>query len=120
MAEGIFKKLLEENRIEAEVSSCGVSTFPGLPPADEAVRAAAEYSADISAHRSAQFSPFMIDEDTFFICMTYSHAAVLLSAGVEKEKIAVLDIPDPYGGDDVVYRQCAALIYEKLKLLLNQ
>ena len=120
MAEGLFKKMCADAGVEIEVSSAGVGTFAGMPPSYEAVEAAKAYDVDISAHRSRCFHPLMAGEDTLFVCMTYSHAAVLLSAGVKEENIRVLDIVDPYGGDAEVYRACAAALAQKLTGILEE
>ena len=120
MAEGMFRAMCAQAGLQTEISSAGVGTFAGLPPTDAAVRAAAFYGADIAAHRSRVFSPLMIEDGTLFVCMTQSHAAALTAMGADPGAIRVLDVRDPFGGDDVVYAACAEELHEKLLPILEE
>ena len=120
MAEGIFKKLLAEKGMDAEVLSAGISTLDGMPPSENAVKAAAKYGADISSHRSRMLRSDMMKDGTVYLCMTRTHSAILKSAGIDDESIRVLDVSDPYGGDEDVYENCAEEIYEKLKAFAEE
>lgn len=62
---------------------------------------------------SRQLSCEDLDADMIF-CMTQSHRDMLISVGADKNKIRVLDVCDPYGGDTDVYRACRDEIYDKL------
>ena len=53
MAEGMFKKLLEEKGESGiDCSSAGLATFDGRPASDNAQAVALEYGVDISEHKS--------------------------------------------------------------------
>ena len=78
MAEGLFKKIIaDRNMTGIECRSCGVYAFPGDEATPEAIAAAKELGADISAHRSSPLNQYIIDSTDIFICMTASHAASL-------------------------------------------
>lgn len=114
MAEGIFRQYLCARGLAfIPIKSVGLAAAVGLPPTDHAVTAAMEYGVDISAHRSNALTQYDFTDDAYFVCMTDSHAAVLRQY-TEKEKIFVLEIPDPYMGDLAVYQVTAARIKSRL------
>ena len=122
MAEGICRALLAERGIEDVIcESCGLSAFAGMPATPYAITAAAEYGADLSAHRSRAVTQYLLDEGDLFVCMTSAHAAAL-SAYVPDEKLRVLadEIPDPFGGTEADYRACAAAIHAGLLKLIEK
>ena len=117
MAEGMFRVLAEKYGVkDVECSSCGISAYDGMPVSRYAVTAAAEYGADIRAHRSRSLTEDMLADDTLFVCMTKGHASRLLPY-LPPENVRVLGsgISDPFGGDEDVYRRCAAEIYAALE-----
>lgn len=121
MAEGLFKKIIEERGLNGiTCSSCGIYAYAGDPATSEAVVAAGELGADISAHRSRPFSQYIADETDLFVCMINSHAMAVKSVAHNVE-IMVLGggIADPYGGDSEVYSACAAEIYTHLEILAD-
>ncbi len=116
MAEGIFKKLLEDRGISGiECSSAGLFAMTGDEVTPNAVKAVERFGADISAHRARRITAFLLDETDRFVCMTGNHKASL-SMYVPAEKITVLGdgIFDPFGGDTETYILCAAAIKEAL------
>lgn len=121
MAEGIFKAMLEKDvelakKVES-VCSAGVMASNGDCATENAVVACKEYGADISEHRSQMLTNDMVLSEALFVCMTMSHTQMLLSYGVPKNQIYVLDVPDPYLGDLQVYRKCCEDIASKLLVL---
>lgn len=120
MAEGIFKKMLQESKMEdIDCQSAGLSTTNGLPVTENAITVCKEIGVDISAHSSHILT--VRDAETFDLLavMTQSHACKLKAAGVPQDKIYVLgdQIPDPYGGDLETYRICRNKISAALKRL---
>lgn len=115
MAEGLFRAYVQKRHLGfIEVASAGLAAAAGLPPTDFAVTAAKEFGVDIAAHRSRAITRYDLQEpETYFVCMTREHAAVL-QMYVEAERILTLDISDPYGGDLAVYTRCAHEIEKKL------
>ena len=121
MAEGLFRKIIEDKKLDGIIcSSCGVCAFPGDAATAEAVEAVKKMGADISTHRSRAFSAYVADETDLFVCMTPSHAQTVKSV-VPQKKITVLGggIADPYGGDGEIYASCAAEIQYHLEILAD-
>ncbi len=121
MAEGLFKKLLADRKIEGiTCSSCGIYAFVGDNATIEAVNAVEKMGVDISSHRSRAFTPYILDETDLFVCMTQSHAMAINGVS-DTAKITVLGdgIPDPYGGSDEIYENCAVEIQNALEILLD-
>jgi protein-tyrosine-phosphatase len=102
------------------VRSAGVAAFHGDGPTDTAVQAAAEFGADLSAHRSKPVSPELLADATDVVTMTRTHAAMLAYRfpGVGPEPVLLCgpdeDLPDPIGGDIEIYRACALVIERRL------
>ena len=114
MAEGLFRLYLHHMHMDfITVKSAGLAACCGAPPTDNAVKAAKTFGADISAHRANSLTPYDFTDNAYFVCMTESHAAVL-RAYVPKERLFVLNVPDPFSGDETVYFACAKTIFEKL------
>ncbi len=102
MAEGYLKS---KNRKDLEVLSRGIAA-DGSAVSENSVLSMSELGIDISAHISKQLTFSDIDESTVFITMSASHADILEGLGLDKMKIFVLGIPDPYGGDLLEYKAC--------------
>lgn len=114
MAEGLFRHYDGEAKTGLTAASAGLYTENGLPASANAVAAAAERGADISAHRSRQLTPEMAREAKYLVCMTASHYDRLCELFPEaRDKVFTLlpeDISDPFGGDIETYRRAAAEI----------
>ena len=85
----------------------------GSPVSLNSKTAMAEVGIDISGHISRQITDRDIKDADKIICLSPSHRAVLLSAGVPQEKLYILGkgISDPFGGDITVYRRCRDEIF---------
>lgn len=85
----------------------------GSPVSLNSKTAMAEVGIDISGHISRQITDRDIIKSDKIICLSPSHRAVLLSAGVPQEKLYILGkgISDPFGGDITVYRRCRDEIF---------
>lgn len=133
MAEGMMKKLIKENNIDAEVYSCGIYAETGDYATYNAQEAASEYDADISNHRATNIRDSKIEEMDIILCATISHKQSVLYLHPElKEKVFTMkeyakldkngqdmDIKDPWGYDEFVYRKCASEIEECLKKIVE-
>lgn len=112
MAQGIFKKMLDDRGIEdIKCSSAGLFALTGDAVTPNAIAAAERFGADISAHRARRITAYLLDETDLFVCMTSRHAKSL-SAYVSSDKILALgdEIIDPYGGNTEEYIICANAI----------
>lgn len=117
MAEGLFKKLVSESKIEnIECSSAGLFAMTGDEVSLNSVKACERFGVDISSHRARRITGYILDETDKFVCMTPEHAASL-SLYVPNDRIVVLGdgIPDPYGGDLEKYMICANSIKTALQ-----
>ena len=133
MAAGLARKLLaerlgcRENQLASngfEVLSAGLFAANGTPATPEAVAAAAQRGADISAHRSQKATPELIGQCDVVFCMTSFHVQQILrgladGAGVDRLDES-LDVPDPIGGGSDVYVQTALSIQDALRKRLGK
>lgn len=108
MAEGYLKS---KNRKDLDIISRGLAA-DGSPVSENSVLAMKELGIDISAHVSKQLTFADIDETSVFICMSASHADILEGLGIDKMKLFVLGISDPYGADITIYKKCRDEIIE--------
>lgn len=102
MAEGYLKS---KKRKDLSVISRGLAA-DGSPVSENSVEAMKEIGIDIGGHVSKQLTFADIDETSVFICMSASHADILEGLGIDKMKIFILGISDPYGCDIETYKKC--------------
>jgi ribosomal-protein-alanine N-acetyltransferase len=95
--------------------SCGLSEG-GMPISQNSKTALAEIGIDKSQHISKPISKELVSWADRIICMSHSHKEILNSLGVECEVLGN-GIPDPYGCDITIYRQCRDEIIKQLDLL---
>lgn len=119
MAEGIFKTFItKDNKLkDIQVSSAGLMATEGQKATENAVIACKDFCADISGHISHSITTKMLDETDLFVCMTMTHAQALMSGNVPKNKIYVLNVQDPFGGNLETYKECCHNIYDQLLIL---
>lgn len=100
------------------VSSRGLAS-DGSPVSQNSKTAMAEAGIDIGSHISKQLTQNDVKQADKIICLSPSHKAVLLSAGVPADKLFVLGngISDPFGGDISVYRRCRDEIFAAVDAL---
>ncbi len=120
LAEGLFKKYLQENNItDIEVGSAGVGAFPGDAVSINSILVASSRGVDISDHRARNVNPEHILTTDLFFCMSESHKAVL-SRHCDSEKIFILNIADPFGRPIEVYEECAKQLESKFPEILER
>ena len=120
LAEGLFKKYLQENKItDIEVSSAGVGAFPGDAVSINSILVAGNRGVDISDHRARNVNPEHLITTDLFFCMSESHKAVL-SRHCDESKIIVLNVPDPFGRPIEVYEECAKQLESKFPEILER
>lgn len=119
MAEGLFRAKTADFAAYCSVKSCGLCAMAGDPVSENAVRALAGRGIDISQHRAGVLTPYHIEDADKIICLSKSHYDALLPyAGQDKLLLLGNGIPDPYGGNETVYDQCADAIDRELDTLL--
>ena len=122
MAEGIFKKIIsDENLKDINVTSAGISANNISKATKNAVDVCNEINVDLSKHISKSIFDININNIDKFVVMTNMHREMLLSLGINKDKIYVLgnQIDDPYGGDISIYRKCRDQIYDALNKFIK-
>ncbi len=120
MAEAIFNDMAEKNGVCVRAESFGIATSTGLPVSENSVIACKEIGIDLSGKASTAVADAGIEKYEKFYCMSQSHAEMLMQFFlVQPEKIAVLGISDPYGGDIEVYRHCRDEIVNSVKEILK-
>lgn len=106
MAEALMRAELNRRGVTAAVTSAGLAASGDAATAN-AVEVLSEVGLDLSRHRSRPLTREMADAADVIAVMTEQHRAMLIAAGVPAEKLRVLGggIPDPFGGDEAVYRR---------------
>ncbi|MBE6810277.1 MAG: ribosomal-protein-alanine N-acetyltransferase [Ruminococcaceae bacterium] len=80
-----------------------------------------EIDIDITGHISASITADDISRADAIVCMTESHKQMLLLSGAAPHKLHVLGggIPDPFGCDINIYRDCRNKIITAIDALIN-
>lgn len=124
MAQVIFKDLADKAGLSLSVMSAGIAVGgEGRPATNEALQAVSRLGLDLSAHKTTSIRSVNTDEIDLFVALNMEHAEVLMNLGVPKNKIFVMNIPDPFGGSQEVYDNCCDAIRaasEKLVELINE
>ena len=100
------------------VQSAGLFAETDAPAAANAVAACAEVGLDIASHRAAQVTAAQLETADRVLVMTEAHRAALLAVGVPRDRITVLGVPDPFGGDLDAYRAARDAIAAALSEVL--
>lgn len=115
MAEVLFQNYLKERGLDelCYVESRGLMANDGEPAAEYAKKVVADLGLDLTAHSAKSLMQEDLAKNSYFICMTDSHAAMLMQFA-PKERILSLGISDPFGGDENCYKACAEEIQAAL------
>lgn len=115
MAEGILRKLAEDNNLDIEVKSAGLAVYENGPAADNSIKAMKAINIDISDHRSSQLNREMLEEAQIILTMSTGHKyGILMDFPQYEDKIYTLieyakneagDIGDPFGGSYGLYEK---------------
>lgn len=117
MAEVWLKNELKRKKLadEIEVTSTGVMSSAGRPSTPEAVLVMKNREIDLSEHRSRPCTREEVLNSDLIIAMSAEHEHFITNLLPEaKEKIWVLDIPDPIGMGMLIYEEVINRIEEKL------
>jgi len=105
MAEGILRKVGDENKIPLQVDSAGTAAYHMGEPAHRlSIKVAKDFGIDISAHRAQQFKVEFFDQYDWLLCMDLDHVKSLQEKArgpedVKKIRLYRMDqtiIDDPY------------------------
>ncbi len=99
-----------------KVLSAGIAAFGEAPASSGAQSAMARRSLNLAEHQARQLFPEYVQAADLVLTMTRSHKeAVIAAIPQAADKIFTLaefagearDVPDPFGGNDVIYENCA-------------
>lgn len=123
MLEYLLKQELPKHGIhDAVVTGAGTDTVDGSAATDHSITVMKEIGIDISAHRSRQMTHAIAEENDVFVVMTPQHGVNLaFYYGVDPEKMAIPGdgVPDPFGHDLNVYRECRDALVESIPQLIE-
>ena len=120
MAEAIFNKLAEEKGLNVGAVSFGMAAANGVPASFNAQKACEEIGIDLSEKKANFIFNFNIAQFERFYVMTDEHKMMLREfCSIPEEKITVLNISDPFGGNLDVYRACRDEIYNSIKEIIK-
>lgn len=125
MAEGLFRKYVENRPGEFAVASAGISAMDGFGATPETLDALAEEDIDMSNHRSRRLTPELVREADRIYAMERIHKDwILRIAPQAKDKVellsryatdsqlggGIMDIPDPIRMSPNFYRNVLGVI----------
>ena len=102
MAEAYAKSVLG-----VSADSCGLAASVGAPASDHAIAVAKERGLDLTQHRAKALTVSAVEKADRIYTMSRSHAEFLGQIFPQlTDKVRVMNISDPYGGDEKTYRRC--------------
>ena len=132
MAERLFARAVDEANLSKKIHSysAGLSAMDGDNASQNSIDACEELGIDLTDHRSTGLSRTSLQEASAIFCMTESHRALinmyfelpegypifLMREFVEDES---KELPDPYGQNIDVYRQCRERMLEAMPSLIS-
>ncbi len=121
MAQGIFNKIAKEKGLPFFATSCGCATYGGDKASANSVKVCKEIEVDLNAHISRGLTVEAVENAYKIYPLSDSHFHVLKQYFKNKNGIEnSLDIFDPFGGDEDVYKKCREEIEEKIDEIFNE
>lgn len=99
MAEGIFKSILNQWRINnIDVFSAGIAGLIDYPATENAIEAAKLWEVDISGHKSRAVSSEIIESIDLILAMSSNHVDYVLNLnpGARNKTFLIKGFPKPY------------------------
>lgn len=118
MASGWLKDQLKARNLgdKIEVASCGVGARGGAMATPEAILVMKNREIDISEHRARPISrEDIVDSDLIFAMSRDHYTFIVGMLPSAKDKVRMLEVPDPIGLSLTVYEDVMTLIEKKLK-----
>ena len=124
MADALFRKLLKKKQLDSEImcQNAGLSDLSAKEISHNVGIALKDYNIDVSDFKPRKFKKDEISVWDVFFTMGDTHTYILEKAGIPSEKIYTpsKNIPDPYGGDEETYKNCAKTIKNELEYFLDR
>ena len=119
--QAIFKKKKKKKGLNVGAVSFGMAAANGVPASFNAQKACEEIGIDLSQKKANFVFNYNIAQFERFYCMTDEHAMMLRDfCSIPEEKITVMNISDPFGGNLDVYRACRDEIYNSVKEIIKE
>ena len=121
MAQAVFNAAAEKRGLDAVAFSAGLYTQDGLPYAANTVEVLRDNGISLSG-TSKQITDTMLTECDIVFGLTYSINTALVAAFPEyQDKIYrfPLEVPDPFGGDIMLYRRSLIKITDGVEKILR-
>lgn len=118
MAEGWLRSELVRKGVggQIEVASCGVGAHNGFPATPEAELVMKNREIDITKHRSKTCTrEDILDSDMIFAMSEEHYSFIVGMVPSAKDRVKVLDIPDPIGMGVMIYERVIQSIEKKLR-----
>lgn len=117
-----------------EVRSGGVRAAPGFPASGGSSRVAAEHGLDLSGHASTPVDGELLEWADLVLAMSAGHLAVIqasgagdratllgaMAAGEEGAGTVGVEVPDPFGQEDAVYRETYRVLEEMVVRVMDR
>lgn len=136
MAEGLFRKILKQEGKEKDilVESCGIAAVNGDPASFYAQKVMKDEGIDISSHSARIMTEEFLQSADLILTMTKSHKQYILNMHPKtKGRVFVLgefadeqidddmmDISDPFGGNEGQYKKTVDQIKQRLYAVLKR
>jgi protein-tyrosine-phosphatase len=136
MAQWLFvKKVKDAKREDIKIYSCGVYAENGDGPTEEAINVMKDFDVNITEHRAIKIKNSSIRDMDLILCATNGQKISVINmypevedrvytlkeyVGYNKEFHKKIDIEDPWGYNEDVYRFCANEINDCLDMLLKK
>jgi len=132
MAQGLLKNMLREKGIEnVKVNSAGIAALPSYGIYGVLEKVLKEEGIEISNHKPNQITPQIVKDADLILVMERRHKEAILEMAPEVENRVFLlkefagekenlDIPDPIGQPEEVYRKRLEEIKEYLLKILEK
>lgn len=128
LAEGIMRRLADEQNLNWEISSAGTGDWHINQPADKrSIAVARNFGYDISKQRARHFNESMFDEFDHILVMDQNNLKDVLklaSNDLQRNKVSLflpdeLEVTDPYF-DDKLFEPVFLEIEQRCKQLINE
>ncbi len=94
-------------KLGVEADSCGLAASVGEPASKNAIIVAKEQGLDLTNHRAKPLTVEAVEAADRIYTMNRSHADFLGQIFPQLcDKVRVMNISDPFGGDEKTYRRC--------------
>ena len=134
MAEGLFRKRVEDRLDDFSVSSAGVGAIEGMSATPETIQAMSEEGVDVSEHRSQRLTPERVREaDEIFVMERIHRDWVLRLVPEAGAKVHLLteyaspdnraqdiDIPDPIRMSGHFYKNVLSVIRDCVENIADE